>query len=129
MPDSTITETSTAYYQTLHAILKQYDPSLDKPQPYDETSLFFTEKRRTRLTERGLGYLVNKYAEQAKLCNVSPHDLRHRFGFRMAASVPLHRLARLMGHDALDTTMLYVRRTKQDLQCEVEKIAWIGTGL
>ncbi len=29
-----------------------------------------------------------------------------------------------MGHDSLDTTMLYVRGTKQDLQQDVEKIAW-----
>jgi integrase/recombinase XerD len=55
---------------------------------------------------------------------VSPHDLRHRFGYRMAASVPLHRLAQLMGHDSLDTTLLYVRGPRQDLQQEVEKIAW-----
>lgn len=30
-----------------------------------------------------------------------------------------------MGHDSLDPTMLYVRGTKQDLQQNVEKIAWI----
>jgi hypothetical protein len=39
--------------------------------------------------------------------------------------VPLHRLAQIMGHDSLDTTMLYIRGTKQDLQQDVEKIAWI----
>jgi integrase/recombinase XerC len=42
----------------------------------------------------------------------------------MAVSVPLHRLAQIMGHDSLDTTLLYVRGTKADLQREVEKIAW-----
>jgi integrase/recombinase XerC len=42
----------------------------------------------------------------------------------MAAMVPLHRLAQIMGHDSLDTTMIYVQGTKQDLQQEVEKIAW-----
>jgi integrase/recombinase XerC len=42
----------------------------------------------------------------------------------MAESVPLHRLAQIMGHDSLDTTMLYVRATADDLQREVEKIAW-----
>lgn len=63
-------------------------------------------------------------AEAASLINVSPHDLRHRFGYQMAKSVPLHRLAQIMGHDPLDTTMLYIRGTKQDLQQDVEKIAW-----
>jgi integrase/recombinase XerC len=41
----------------------------------------------------------------------------------MAAMVPLHRLAQIMGHDTLDTTLIYVQGTKQDLQQEVEKIA------
>lgn len=41
-----------------------------------------------------------------------------------ARSVPLHRLAQIMGHDCLDTTRLYVREAKQDLQQEVERIAW-----
>jgi len=90
----------------------------------DATPLFRSEKRHARLTERGLGYLVKKYAEQAKLRDVSPHDLRHRFGYRMARTVPLHRLAQFMGHDSLDTTMLYVQGTKDDLQQAVETIAW-----
>ena len=51
-------------------------------------------------------------------------DLRHRFGYWMAEVVPLHRLAQIMGDDSLDTTMLYIRGTKQDLQHDVEKIAW-----
>ncbi len=108
---------------TARTALLAYDTSLQKPSQ-DSTPLFRSEKRHTQLTERGLGYLVKKYAERASVRNVSPHDLRHRFGYRMAASVPLHRLAQIMGHDSLDTTMLYIRGTKQDLQQEVEKIAW-----
>jgi integrase/recombinase XerD len=74
--------------------------------------------------ERALGYIVKKYASVAKLLTVSPHDLRHRFGYRMAESVPLHRLAQIMGHDSLDTTKLYIQGPKQDLQQAVETIAW-----
>ncbi len=55
---------------------------------------------------------------------LSPHDLRHRFGYRMAKAVPLHRLAQLMGHDSLDTTRIYVASTRADLQEAVESIAW-----
>ena len=71
-----------------------------------------------------MGYLIKKYARQAQLGHVHPHDLRHRFGYRMAASVPLHRVAQLMGHDSLDTTLIYIRGTQQDLQQAVETIAW-----
>jgi integrase/recombinase XerC len=30
-----------------------------------------------------------------------------------------------MGHDSLDTTMIYLQARKQDLQQAVENIAWI----
>lgn len=36
----------------------------------------------------------------------------------------LHRLAQIMGHDSLDTTMVYVKGTRGDLQNAVEEIAW-----
>ncbi len=92
--------------------------------PREAPALFCSHKTGVALTERALGYLIAKYAALAKVADVSPHDLRHRFGYRMAAMVPLHRLAQIMGHDSLDTTMIYVQGTKQDLQQEVEKIAW-----
>lgn len=109
---------------TARTALEAYDPSLHKKPSQDHTPLFLSEKRRTRLTERGLGYLIKKYATRACLNDLSPHDLRHRFGYQMAKSVPLHRLAQLMGHDSLDTTMLYAQATTQDLQQDIERIAW-----
>jgi integrase/recombinase XerD len=73
---------------------------------------------------RALAYAVARYATLARVEDVSCHDLRHRFGYRMAERVPLHRLAQIMGHDSLDTTMVYVRATQGDLQQAVEEIAW-----
>jgi integrase/recombinase XerD len=82
----------------------------------DEASyLFLSEKTGQALTERALGYLIKKYATRARLTEVSTHDLRHRFGYRMAAAVPLHRLAQIMGHDSLDTTLICIRGTQKDL--------------
>lgn len=65
---------------TARAALVAYDPSLSKSHAHDATPLFLSKKRHTQLTERGLGYLVKKYAQLAKLHDVSPQDLRHRFG-------------------------------------------------
>ena len=65
-----------------------------------------------------------KYAQRADIEDLRPHDLRHRFGYRMAEQVPLHRLAQIMGHDSLDTTTIYIQGTPQDLQQAVESIAW-----
>ncbi len=108
---------------TARAALLAYDSSLQQPS-HDTTPLFLSEKRHSRLTERGLGYLIKKYATRAHVADVSPHDLRHRFGYHMAETVPLHRLAQIMGHDSLDTTKLYIQGTKHDLQQAVETIAW-----
>lgn len=82
------------------------------------------ERELRPITDRAFGYVVAKYAALAKIEDVSPHDLRHRFGYEMAKRVPLHRLAQIMGHDSLDTTMVYVKGTQGDLQRAVEEIAW-----
>lgn len=105
---------------TARQALQEYLPTL----AVETSCLFPSERTGAALTERAVGYIVRRYAMHARLVNVSPHDLRHRFGYRMAESVPLHRLAQIMGHDSLDTTMVYVRATASDLQREVEKIAW-----
>ncbi len=109
---------------TARAVLQVYDLSLQK-YVQDATPLFLSERTHTSLTGRGLGYLIKKYAQRANVRDVSPHDLRHRFGYRMAESVPLQRLAQLMGHDSLDTTMIYIQATKSELQKEAEKVAWV----
>ncbi len=105
---------------TARLVLSEYLPIL----PPDAVFLFPSGKTKEALSERALGYIVKKYARLAKLLDVSPHDLRHRFGYRMAESVPLHRLAQIMGHDSLDTTRLYTQGTRRDLQQAVETIAW-----
>ena len=105
---------------TARKMLEEYLPTL----PPDAVFLFPSGKTKEALSERALGYIVKKYAQGARLPDVSPHDLRHRFGYRMAESVPLHRLAQIMGHDSLDTTKLYIQGTKHDLQRAVETIAW-----
>ncbi len=106
---------------TARKVLEEYLSAL----PSHTVFLFPSSKTKKALSERALGYIVKKYADGAKLVDVSPHDLRHRFGYRMAESVPLHRLAQIMGHDSLDTTRLYIQGTKHDLQQAVETIAWV----
>lgn len=103
---------------TVRKVLLEYIPTVKG------SWLFVSRKTKLAITTRALGYLVGKYARIAGVENISPHDLRHRFGYRMAETVPLHRLAQIMGHDSLDTTMVYVRGTTEDLQRDVEQIAW-----
>ncbi len=105
---------------TARNVLEEYLPTLAPSTIF----LFPSGRTKEALSERALGYIIKKYATRAKLPEVSPHDLRHRFGYRMAESVPLHRLAQIMGHDSLDTTKLYIQGTRHDLQQAVETIAW-----
>lgn len=74
-------------------VLKEYLPTL----PSDIVFLFRSGKTGTALSERALGYTIKKYAQSAMLPDVSSHDLRHCFGYRMAETVPLHRLAKSCG--------------------------------
>lgn len=106
--------------RTARAALDGYLPTCAADTVY----LFPSAKTGQSLTPRALGYIIQKYAAIARIADVSPHDLRHRFGYRMAEVVPLHRLAQIMGHDSLNTTLRYVQGTSRDLQNEVEKIAW-----
>jgi hypothetical protein len=52
---------------------------------------FSSGKTKKALSERALGFIVKSSPRQPKLPDVRPHDLRHRFGYRMAGAVPLHR--------------------------------------
>lgn len=107
---------------TARETLREYEGELkDK---FGEQPWLFPNRRGEHISAQQLGEIVTRYARLARVEDVSPHDLRHRFGYRMAEGVPLHRLAQLMGHDSLDTTMLYVRGTRVDLQAAVEGIAW-----
>ncbi len=105
---------------TARTTLEKYlvNISLDNPH------LFSSMKTGGRLTERAIRHLIEKYMQAARLDGLSAHDLRHRFGYVMVERTPLHRLAQIMGHNSLDTTMIYVKATRVDLQSEVEKIAW-----
>ena len=105
---------------TARNALTDYLAARDNKAPF----LFVSQRTGSPLTPRGLGFVIKKYAQKAGLPDLRPHDLRHRFGYRMAETVPLHRLAQIMGHDSLDTTMIYIQGTEHDLQQAVEQIAW-----
>lgn len=108
---------------TVREALLRYEHD-EKTEMQKGEFLFVSRRTKTKLTPRGLGFLIAKYAKQAGISQLRAHDLRHRFGYRMAERVPLHRLAQIMGHNSLDTTLIYVQGTSQDLQRAVETIAW-----
>jgi integrase/recombinase XerC len=80
--------------------------------------------QRGPLTERGLDQLVAKYAYQARLENCTAHTLRHSFAKNLVnAGTPLDQVATLLGHESLDTTRVYTRPSRQDLERSVRRAA------
>jgi len=86
----------------------------------------FMGKRGGQLKSSGIRYLVQRYAYDARLEEVTPHTLRHTFGKNMVdAGTSLDRGASLLGHESVDTTRIYTTPSEQDLQREVEKVAMV----
>jgi integrase/recombinase XerC len=72
----------------------------------------------------GVQYLVAKYAYQARLQDVTPHTLRHTFGKNLVdAGVSLEQVAALLGHESLDTVLIYTKPSHGDLEKAVRKAA------
>lgn len=92
-------------------------------RPEDETERVFLGQRGP-LNEPGINYLVTKYAYQAQLEDCTSHTLRHTFAKNLVdAGTPLNQVATLLGHESLDTTKIYTRPSKQDLERAVRRAA------
>ena len=80
--------------------------------------------QRGPLREPGITYLVAKYAYQARLEQCTSHTLRHTYGKNLVdGGVPLDQVATLLGHESLDTTRVYTRPSKRDLEQAVKRAA------
>lgn len=77
------------------------------------------------ISVRGIRKLVEEYAYDARLKDMTPHTLRHTFCKNLIDSgVPLDQVAMLAGHESLDVTKIYTAPSEKDLQAAVEKVAW-----
>jgi integrase/recombinase XerC len=77
------------------------------------------------MTIRNIEYMIEKYAYNARLEDITPHVLRHTFCKALVdAGESLDRVAELAGHSDLNVTARYTRPTRRDLQKSVNKLAW-----
>ena len=89
-------------------------------------SALFVGQRGGALQPPGIYYLIKRYAYDARLQDVTPHTLRHTFGKNLIdAGVSLDRVAQLLGHESVNTTRIYTVPSEQDLQQDVERIAFV----
>jgi len=78
-----------------------------------------------RITTRGISQQLKNYAEKYGIDSkvVYPHSFRHRFAKNFLENYnDIALLADLMGHESIETTRIYLRRTASEQQALVDKI-------
>ena len=118
---------------TVITVLKDYLKALSSNEqvalitgrsPDKEQFLFYGQKRMP-LTDRGVRYIIQKYAYNAKIDNLSPHVFRHTCAKNLIdAGQPIDRVAKILGHSNINTTSVYTIPTARDLHITMESISW-----
>ena len=113
--------------------LKDYLKSLDRHEqrtvitgasPEREHFLFYGQKRMP-LTDRGVRYIIKKYAYLAKIEHLSPHVFRHTCAKNLIdAGQSIDRVSKILGHSSISTTSIYTIPTEHDLNMTMESISW-----
>jgi integrase/recombinase XerC len=92
--------------------------------PEKERFLFYGQKRMP-LTDRGVRYVIKKYAYEAKIEHLSPHIFRHTCAKNLIdAGQSIDRVSKILGHSNINTTAIYTMPTERDLHITMESISW-----
>jgi integrase/recombinase XerC len=92
---------------------------LDERPKVSQEAMFITRRKRG-FSVRGIQERLAHYSRLASV-KVSPHQLRHTFGRRMAeAEMPLTSLAALMGHAQVTTTQIYIAGAGVEIQADYQ---------
>ena len=89
------------------------------------TGYFFLNRIGNRITTRGIAYQLKAFALEYGINPkvVYPHSFRHRFAKNFLEKYnDISLLADLMGHDSIETTRIYLRRTATEQQELVDKV-------
>jgi integrase/recombinase XerD len=108
--------------------------SQSEKQIHQESPYLLVSERSEQMTTRGIAFMMDGYLERCGLLERSEkgdklegqhsfHSLRHTFCKSLVnAGVPIQNVARLAGHDSIQTTMRYVEPSEQDLRKAIQSI-------
>ncbi|MFA5059801.1 MAG: tyrosine recombinase XerC [Candidatus Omnitrophota bacterium] len=88
-----------------------------------KSSALFLNKNGTRLTDRSIRNIINKYIHLISLrASLSPHALRHSFATHMLnRGADLRSVQELLGHVNLSTTQIYTHMTTEKIKGVYDK--------
>ncbi len=96
-------------------------------RPMASTDYLFIGQKGEPIHPRVVQRLIERYAEEAGLENVTPHVLRHTFARELLdCGASTFEVAKLLGHSSLDSTSRYVMPSEDDLQNVVERMGQAG---
>lgn len=90
-----------------------------------ESGYLFLNRFGERITTRGIAQQLKNYADKYGLNTkvIYPHSFRHRFAKNFLEKFnDIALLADLMGHESIETTRIYLRRTSAEQQEIVDKV-------
>jgi integrase/recombinase XerC len=91
-------------------------------RPTDKANRVFTSQRGPATT-RAVQSILEDIGEAAHVENLTPHVARHTFAKNLVnAGVSLEKVAMLLGHASLDTTMVYTTPGMSDLDKAVRTL-------
>ena len=89
-------------------------------RPTVESDALFITRRKKGISTRGIQERLAHYARQAGV-PVTCHRLRHTFGRRMIeGQMPVLSLSKLMGHEQVTTTQIYIAGAGVDVRADYE---------
>jgi len=100
------------YYENVRPIF------IKRAKNEDAKNAVFLSQKGTRLTSRGVRYIVEKYVTKESLrLKVSPHTFRHSFATHLLEQgADLRTVQELLGHVNLSTTQIYTHIDKKRLK-------------
>lgn len=90
----------------------------------DANPALFVGKGAKRLFPGGVRIMLNRIAEQAHVEHVHPHKFRRTRATELARKgMPIQEVARVLGHEKIDTTMRYVISCDDDIKHNYRRYA------